>query len=364
MRLGISKFFQDVVNFLWTGSVLGVDIGTVSVKLAELSRKGDRFRLMNYGILETKKYLKTPNQAIQTSSLKIDENVAVDILRLALSQVKPRTKTAIAAIPAFVAFTTPLDMPRLSDKETNEAVMFQARQYIPIPIQEISIDWMRIEEFENEQGISMQRVLLTGVPNEIIQKYRKIFRTAGLHLGALEVEGLALARSLRTLRGPSILLDIGAESTNITILENGVVRHGSQFDRGGLYVTQALGKSLGISTMRAEELKCRRGLQGAGGEAELSTLIGPFLNVILQEVRYALTFYERRYAKKVVNVVLLGGGALMLGIDKYVGTQLGLPVVSPPTFHDVQYDASLQPTISGLASELAGAVGLAKKYYS
>ena len=71
MKLGIGDFFSDIFNFLNAGTVLGVDIGTTSIKVVELSKKKNNFKLVNYGILETKNYLNQPNQVIQTSSLKL-----------------------------------------------------------------------------------------------------------------------------------------------------------------------------------------------------------------------------------------------------------------------------------------------------
>lgn len=104
MKLGFLDFFKDIANFLKSGSVLGVDIGTVSVKMAEISRKGDKFKIANYGILETKRYLERPNQAIQTGSLEIVEKEAVGLLNVLLNEVKPKTKTVIASIPTFSSF--------------------------------------------------------------------------------------------------------------------------------------------------------------------------------------------------------------------------------------------------------------------
>lgn len=363
MKINILGFFQDIFNFVKAGSVLGIDIGTTSIKVVEISKKGKQFKLENYGILETKKYLEHSNQAIQTSSLKIVEEETTELLKIILNEVELKSKTVLASIPAFSAFITPIDMPLLSLEETAKSVVFQAKQYVPLPVKEVSIDWFKTEEFENPRGGRFQRILLIGIPNEIIKKYKKVFRAANLRLVTLEIESLSLVRALGKLDAVTMVVDIGAESTNMIVTEKGVLKYSSQTDYGGIHLTKSLSKSLGVSASRAEELKRRRGLLGSGGESELSTLIIPFLDVIIQEARYARGSYERRYSKKVEKLILVGGGANLLGIEKYFGNEIGLTVTAPLTFANFKYNPEIEPAIRDLTRQLSIAIGLAKRYF-
>ena len=148
MKLGFSGFFRDIQNFFKGGTVLGTDIGTASIKITELSKRGDSFALSNYGILETKKYLDYPTQAIQTSSLRIVEGEATRLLKTLLSEMKTRSHLAITSIPLFTTFVTVFEMPKFSKEETHKVVMFQAQQYIPMPLEQVSVEWSVIEEFD------------------------------------------------------------------------------------------------------------------------------------------------------------------------------------------------------------------------
>lgn len=343
---------------------MGVDIGTSSIKIAEILKKGDSFRLANYGILETKSYLEHPNQAIQTSSLRIVEKDAAELLKTMLREIKPKTRTAIASIPAFVSFVTPIEMPLMKPDETSKAVAFEARQLIPLPPSEVTLDWLKIEEFQGSRGQSMQRILLMGVPNEIVRKYKTIFKTADVKIAAFEIESLALVRALAGADNVLTLsVDIGAEATNILVSENGVLKYNGVTDYGGIYITQAVGRSLGVSSMRAEELKRRRGLTGTGGEMELSTLIVPFLDVIIQECRHVVDVCERRYGKRAEKLILTGGGANLLGIEKYFVSQLNLPLGQAPQLSNLVYEPDLEPARKGLDNALLVAIGLAKRYF-
>ncbi len=366
MKFGISDFFQDVGNFLKSGTVLGVDMGTVSIKIIELSERRNKFKLENYGILETKKYLDHPNQVIQTSSLKFVEDEVYNLTKILLKEMRPKTKLAIASVPTFNAFITFLDMPLFSKDETAKTIAFQAKQYIPLPASSVSVDWFKIEEYEDERGQKNQRVLLIGFPVEIIRKYKTIFGKLGLKLIALEIEGLALTRAFFDKNDDSItmIVDIGAESTNMLVVEKGVMKYSGQTDYGGIFLTGALGRSLGISVSRAEELKKRRGLLASGGEYELSTLILPFLDVIIQEVKHAQGAFERRYGKKIQKLLLTGGGAKLLGIEEYFSTQIDLRITNSFMLTGIEHREELEPVSRNLNCELPVAIGLAKRYFS
>lgn len=366
MKIGLffSDFFKDIGNFFRAGAVLGVDIGTASIKLAELGKKNEQFALLNYGILEAKEYLIHPNRAIQTSSLKISEKDATALLKSLLLEVRPKTKIAVASIPAFAAFMTVLDMPLISKEETAKAILFQAPQYIPLPIQDVAIDWMKVDEFDTPERERYQRILLIAIPQTIIRAYKTIFHDADLNLTALEVDGLALTRGLfpnETV--PTLLVDLGAETTNMFVVAGKNVQYAGESDYGGIYLTQAIGRSLGITLLRAEELKRRRGLLKGGAESELSTLTLPYLDVILQEVNHVREVYERRYSKKIERLMLMGGAANLLGVEKYFSAETGLPAILPNIFRGMEYDLRLEPILRELQNELPVAVGLAKRYF-
>lgn len=362
----VSDFFMDIGNFFRGGSVLGIDIGTVSIKAVELAKKGETFSIANYGILGTTKYLNAANQAIQTSSLKISERDATDLLKTLIREMNPKTRLVVASIPSFTSFTTVLDMPLLSSDETSRSVLFQAQQYIPIPIKDVAVEWFSVNQYEGSQGQKFQRILLVGIPNDVVAVYKKIYKNAGLRLVSIELEQFALVRALKNFfsDAPTLLVDIGAQSTDIAIIEKGMIQEVEQTDYSGVYLTQALAKSLDVSMFRAEELKRRRGLSAFGADSELSTLLLPFLDVIIQETRHAKDVYERRYGKKIEKLMLVGGGSNLIGIEKYFSSQIGLTLSHHSVFTGFEYPPSIEPAIKGLGNELAIALGLAQKYFS
>ncbi|MEK7465156.1 MAG: type IV pilus assembly protein PilM [Patescibacteria group bacterium] len=364
MNFGIKDFFTDVTQFLKVKRALGVDIGTVALKAVELERLADGVALTNYGILEKKDYLDRPNEAVQTTSLRLDVKRTSALLKTLLREMKVQTDRAVASVPLFRVFIVPIELPAMPLKETQNAVLFQARQYIPVALNTTTLDWVKMEDFTNAQGQPFQHILLTAVPNDLIETYKAIFRGAGVHLAAVEIESYALVRTLyEGENAPALLIDLGAESTQFAVIEGRHVKQVGQSDYGGASLTQALARSLEISPWRAEELKKRRGLEGFGGETELSTSLAPFLDVIIQEASRVRGIFEQATGRTIEKVLLTGGGANLPGIREHVEEQMGIMVGGLRPFSKIQYPQGMEPLMKELSNTFALSTGLAMKLF-
>lgn len=356
--------FFDFFKTQSSSSYLGVDIGTTSIKIAELEKGKSVSRLLNYGFLETESALLRANTALQTSSLKLFDKDTVEFLKMLVAQMKPKTTSVIASLPLFSAFTMVLSLPAMDPKDFDQAVQFQARQYIPLPIEEVALDWSRVGESEDEHGNKTTQVLLISVPQEQIKKYQNIFQNAGLTLKALEIESLSLLRSLiGNDPTPTTIVDIGSLSSGIMIVDGGNLKFSGQTDFSGSSLTQALATSLNINPLRAEELKKERGIAGTGPNYELSTIMLPFLDAIISEVRRAEFTYKSQFptAKPIERMILTGGGANLLGIEKYFRDQFQRTVVRGAPLAKLDYPPILEPMGQELNSLLAVAIGLGLK---
>jgi len=356
----MANFFKSITSSFGEESYMGIDIGTASIKAAEITKSEEKLELKNYGILESYGHLERINNAIQTSSLKMIDNETVNLIKKLIEQMKPESKDVVASLPAFSAFTSLLDIPVMSDEETAQAMQYQAKTFVPLPLTDVTIDWLPVGEYENEKGIKKQQVFLVAVPNELIEKYKSIFQSVGLNLKFLEVETLSLARLL-TRGDPtvSLIVDIGARSTAIAVASGGFLRYNGQTDFAGNSLTQTITKGLGINIRRAEDLKRQKGLMGTGGEYQLSTLMLPYVDVILNEVRRVRDIYEKNYSNKVERIIISGGGANLLGIESYVSKQMGnLPTVKANPLEKFIYPPDIAPFISSLGASLAVALGL------
>lgn len=354
-------FFQRSIN----PSYLGIDIGTTSIKVVEVKGGGARPRVTNYGLLESSGYLSRANQALQTSGLKIFETDVVELLKAVLREMGTTTKTALASLPPFSVFTTVLDFPQMEPREVDKAMAYQAKQYVPLPLSEVALDWLKVAEYADDRGFTHQKILLISVPKEQIQKYQRICKGAGLTLRALEIESLSLARIFGGDPTPTIIVDIGSRSTNIIFLEHGQISWNAQSDFASASLTQALAASLGVNPLRAEELKKERGVVGVGPNHELSTIMLPFLDAIISEVKKAQFVYAQQFpmAAKAERVILAGGGANLLGIEKYCEREFGVPVAKAAPFLRFEYAPEIAPLVAELNPVMSVALGLGLKEF-
>jgi type IV pilus assembly protein PilM len=324
-------------------------------------------RVTNYGFLESSGYLTRANQALQTSGLKIFENDAVALLKALVKELGTTTRDAIASLPPFDVFMTLVDFPAMEPKEVAKALVYQAKQYVPMPLSEVALDWMKVADYVDDKGFAHQKILLISVPQEQIKKYQHMFNAAGLRLRALEIESLSIARIFAGDPTPTIVVDIGSRSTNIIFMEKGVLTWSAQSDIAASSLTQALATSLGINPMRAEELKKERGIMGSGPNYELSTIMMPFLDAIVNEVKKAEYTYHQQFptAAKTERVVLAGGGANLSGIEKYFEKDFGgIPVVKATPFSRFEIPDAIIPFIADLGAPMTVALGLGMKQFS
>lgn len=358
--------FDFLKNIIFGGpsSCLGIDIGTTSIKAVELSKGAQNPALVNYGLLESYGHFERSNNVIQANALKLSEKETIYMLKTLIRQTGFKTKSAIASIPSFASFITLIEMPSMSEEETNKAMGFQIRQSVPLPLSDIAVDWIRVGERNDENGFSKQQLVLIAIPNETVARYKAIFKGAGLSLRALEIENLSYIRSvIGGDKTPSLVVDIGARSTNITVVDQGFLKHNTQIDYAGDSLTQAITKGLGISYKRAEELKNQRGISGGAGEYELSTLELPFVDVIINEVRKVKDNFESNFGLKMQRILIIGGGASLIGIEKYFQDQLGLTTALGNGLLFVNTPSQLNVVERELQTRFATAIGLAIKNF-
>ncbi len=349
-------------KFFSPHAYIGCDIGTTSIKLVELAKEGQYTHLRNYALLESYGHFERSNNVIQANDLKISQNETVELLKTVLSKTHFSSVGVVASVPSFASFITAIEVPQMSDEETNKTMTFQIKEHIPLPLSEIAVDWIRVGQHEDENGFTKQQILLVAVPRDTIERYRMIFKAAGLSLHALEVEPLAYARAvIGNDQTPTLILDIGARSTNITVSDQGFVKHNAQIDYAGDTLTSAIAKGLGVNARRAEELKKQKGIVGGRGEYELSTLEIPFVDVILHEADKARAHVEGMLGIKIQRILIIGGGALLIGLEAYVEQKLGIPTMRGNGLLYVQTPPQLAAVSKELEARFATAIGLAIK---
>jgi len=340
---------------------LGIDIGTTSIKVVELAHRGGVPRLESYGILENYAHLERINEAIQTSNFKIVEKTTAQYLANLLKQSKIKTRVANISLPSFYTYMNLIELPHLNPKELDKAVQYQARQYIPIPLQDVILDWQVVL-----QTPTRMHILLSAVPKDIVERYSTLAKLAGIKINMLEMEVISLIRALlKNEKGLVALVDIGGRATSICIVDNSIPQIMRTLDMAGGDLTQVIATGLGIAPLRAEEIKRLYGLVPPQGQEDVARLMVPLLDVIKQEVLREISNFYKKTNRQIEKIYLTGGIANLPGIIDDFIRDTRLPVIKGDPFllGNVQYDKKLEPIVRELGTSLSGACGLALRAF-
>ncbi|MCK4454364.1 type IV pilus assembly protein PilM [Candidatus Parcubacteria bacterium] len=351
---------------------LGVDIGTTSLKIVELSQSKGTKKLENYGEIPVEGielYASKNNFEVRKDSSFFSSSTkqiakAISIL---IQEAGFDSKKAVFSIPDFSTFFTSFDLPPMKEKEIPEAVKFQAAKYIPLPLSEIKIDWAIIEGtpgkkkglFSKEIQGTKLKILLVTVPNDVIFKYQEIAEIAGLELLFLEAEVFSLVRSLiRNNKGVILLVDVGGRSTTCSVIENEILQSSHSFDVSGNEFTYALSRSLNVDYNEAERLKREIGIRKGTKEEEI---LYPLIGLILREIKKLSSQFSQPKSKGVLKIILAGGGALTPHLEEYFSEQLGVKTVTANPFLNIIYPFSLNEILKEMGPSYSIAVGSALK---
>lgn len=334
----------------------GLDIGSSSMKAVWLSSEPNGY-FLNGAAMSL-----TPQKGMLSES-PLDQEEVAQAIRTLMAEAKIDTKYVNIALPENQVYTRVIEMPNLSDKELVSAIYWEAEQYIPVPLATITLDYKVLRRPEaQEQGGKMD-VLLVGAPTALIDKYDKVLSLAGLIITSVETEILSSIRStiIDTNFPPSLLVTIGAVSTSLAIVKNGVIVFTYSIPTGGIAITRALATDFGFSLQQAEEYKKVYGMSEKTLGGKIAKALAPVLSIIVSEMRKALAFYAEKYADEPVRQIIIGGGTARLpGLTTYFANAIGVETAIANPWKILAHQEVSKEIIDN-ASEYTVAVGLAMR---
>ncbi len=337
---------------------LGLDIGSKSVKAVQLSGSSNK-RLVAYA--------STP---LQSPALNFEnpEQINTDVLRQPLKELVSSsgftTRNAVVSLPESKIFTRVVEMPKMSKKELGTAIKFEAEQYIPVPLDDVTMDWEFIPESTNSNG--KMGVLLVAAPKTLISNIVEMLKKSGITPVAIESETISLVRSVvgnNENLPTTMIISIGAATTDLTIVKSGSVRFTRSIGTGGEALTRAISQNLNLDLEQAEEYKRSYGLDKSQADGEIAKVLTPVFNVILNDVRRALSFFKSRNPHdEVRRVVLVGGSASLPGATGFLAESLGVEIQLGNPWEGIEVPGNYnRQEIEDEGPSFSVAVGLALK---
>ena len=360
-------------------SVLGIDIGASSIKVVQLSKQHNKAVLETYGEIALGAYDgKEVGQATNISA----EKLAQALKDLMIESKVSATRAGIA-IPFVSSLVSLVEMPDVDQKQLETMVPIEARKYIPVPISEVFIDWSIIpkdvvaaeshmpkEKVSTLTPISASKapvhevkkieIMIVAIHNDTITKFQEVSNQTALTTAFYEIEMFSSIRSLldQTLQ-PVLVLDIGAGSSKMYVVERGIIRTSHLIRRGSQDITLALSKALNMPFKEAEALKTSFDMSAAGADPNVVSIISLTFDYVFSEANQVILNYEKKFNKPISRVVLIGGGVLLKGFFGLARKNFQIPVLLGQPFEKVQAPAFLEDVLRNSDPEFSVAVGLA-----
>lgn len=347
---------------------LGIDIGSSAIKIVQIKRKNGQAVLETYGELSLGPYAGlTVGQAVQLPAEKVAQALS-DLMKE--KEVAVTTKKSGLSIPFASSLMSLVEMPDVGTAKLATMVPLEARKYIPVPIQEVMLDWSVIPKADSRPALSSDGqktlpkvdVLIVAIHNDTIARYQDIVKRAGLEAGFFEIEVFSTMRSVldETLK-PVLIMDMGAASTKLYVVERGIVKASHTINRGSQDITSGIAQSLSVPTERAEVIKRESGLMGDQNVKEVAELV---LSYIFSEVETSILSFEKKFNRPISKVIMIGGGASLKGVLDYAKDSLKLEVELGLPFNKVAAPAFLENILHETGPEFAVAIGLALRKLS
>jgi len=331
----------------------GLDIGSMAIKLVQLRNTSDKPSLVTYGTANIP-------LGLSQSDSEIDIRRLAEVVKQLAKGTRVTTKNVVTSLPENQVFTLVTKIPQMPPLELAKAVKWQADQNLPIKIDDVKLDWQVINA--PKDGNIPFTVMIIAAPIERVKRIAKLIDEAGLNLLALETANIAIARALANLPGSKIMiLDIGAMTTEIAIVENHIMLHSRSVTVGGEAFTRAISHTLGLDLTQAEQFKKKFGLTLDKLEGRVFKAVKPILSNIVDEVARSMQYFEEQFGSRVDLVLISGGSAKMPEMATFFAKTLNIDVQIANPWKRISFPVSVQEDILNNAPDYATVIGLAMR---
>ncbi len=342
--------------------IVGLDIGSSSVKLVELKEGKTGYRLQNLAISPL------PPEAIVDGAL-MDSVTIIDAMKDLIGQSKIKTKNVVTSVSGHSVIVKKITLPFMTESELEESIQWESERYIPFDINDVNIDFQILgSDAENPEVMD---VILVAAKKDIINDYVSVIMEAGLNPVIIDVDAFALENMLainyELEKGQTIAVaNVGASFTSINIMKNNVSAFTRDIFKGGSQVTEEIQRQLHVDFDEAEKVKVGSKMD-ATSQPVIQKVLKEASESLAIEIGNSLDFFQSASTyEKITRLYLSGGGSKMKDFDIVLQQQIGIPVEVINPFKkiefseknfDMEYMREIGPAMAvgvGLASRKVG----------
>lgn len=316
IKIGRGGFF---IMFFTPKKVIGIDIGSSTIKLAEVTSSGKGLSVDNFAVMPT------PQQSMNNGEIT-DSILIAESIKAAFKEHKFKNKGACVGLSGTAVIIKKISIPKVDPKKLKEQIKFEASQYLPFDVSQVTLEHHILSYSSSAENMDL---LVVAAQNEFITNYISSVNQAGLKCRVLDVSCLAMANIFELNYGkteePVAIFNFGSSLTNFLVLYQGEVIFSRDIPVGGFHFTNEISKNMGVTFEEAETLKISQSTQQEVPE-ETRTFMNMALDYVTEEIRNSIDFYTATASGLVISKAYYTGGAcLTSGLIDHLADVLKLP---------------------------------------
>ena len=309
--------------------LVGIDIGSHSIKIAEIADSSKGMILSNFGTIAL------PQDAIVEGSIKEMEIVSAALKNL-FKNLRIKNKNVATSISGYSVIVKKITIPPKGEEDLEASIQGEAEQYIPFDINDVNLDFQILssekeETEEEEEKEELMDVLLVAAKKDIVEEYISLFHLTELNPIVLDIDAFALQNAFEITgheqAGCHALVHIGAQQLTINVIRDGNSIFTRDSSYGGSQITSEIQNKLNISYQEAESIKLGAKAIETNQRPMFEEMFSSTVTKWAQEIKRALEFVATTFPDiKVENILVSGGSSLIPGFIKYLGLETGLQI--------------------------------------
>jgi len=360
------KLFDSIVTSLQdkssTSGVVGIDIGSSSIKVVELQERKGIVTLATYGELQLGPYAGKQIGESVLLSAKQEQEALVDVLR----ESAVSARNAVFAMPLSSSFVTNVSIDADPDADLSAMVRVEARKVIPASLSEVTLDWAEVElskKEASEHSSNRRDVLIAAIQNSALERFKILMQFIGMKETPTEIECFSSIRSVYDSKETDIaVIDIGAVSSKLYITKKGLLMRMYRIRAGGALATKRISEVLNIDFESAEKIKYTAE-RSADNFSDIQRAHQSSFERAFREFSQVIREYEQKTDSKIKTVYLTGGGAQFPGIDIQLKDSLQCDVIKANPFTKVAYPAFMEDIMREIGPSFTVALGAAMRSF-
>lgn len=357
------------LNPLKKKAYVGVDLGSSTINVVQVERGGEIWRVTRWATVPT------PKDAVRDGVITQVEVVA-DAIKHALKLAKISANAAVIAVAGGSVIVRAVRIPKMTEATLRKSIKFEAGRYVPSSIEDSFIEF----EIIGDAPDGNMDVLIVASPREIVETRIAACEKAGLDVEVVDIEAFAMYRALvEASTDPGLsaetlaLIDVGASSTNVSVVAGGVFAMTRSIPQAGNTLTEALKSYFKLNDEDAEDGKAQLDMASLLGDDKVMEnpplrVLQPHVDDLIREIRRSLNYYQSQQTEAgkgspVTRLVISGGGASLAGLAPYFENKLGIPVSCSGVFDNPRF-VPVGTDSAGHGLDLTVASGLAMRAYT